>query len=67
MNWIHLQCRMQKLPPLVELRAFDPAARHLSFKKAAAELGVTPLRSVTRSDRSSAIAGAPYFTRGRDP
>jgi LysR family glycine cleavage system transcriptional activator len=33
---------MQKLPPLVELRSFDAAARHLSFKKAAAELGVTP-------------------------
>ena len=33
---------MNKLPPLVELRAFDAAARHLSFKKAAAELGVTP-------------------------
>jgi LysR family glycine cleavage system transcriptional activator len=27
---------------MVELRAFDAAARHLSFKKAAAELGVTP-------------------------
>ena len=33
---------MAKLPPLIELRAFDAAARHLSFKKAAAELGVTP-------------------------
>src|SRR5262245_7454839 len=33
---------MQKLPPLVELREFDAASRHLSFKKAAAELGVTP-------------------------
>jgi LysR family glycine cleavage system transcriptional activator len=33
---------MHKLPPLVELRAFEAAARHLSFKKAAAELGVTP-------------------------
>ena len=33
---------MNKLPPLIELRAFDAAARHLSFKKAAAELGVTP-------------------------
>jgi LysR family transcriptional regulator, glycine cleavage system transcriptional activator len=33
---------MHRLPPLVELRAFDAAARHLSFKKAAAELGVTP-------------------------
>jgi LysR family transcriptional regulator, glycine cleavage system transcriptional activator len=33
---------MQQLPPLSELRVFDAAARHLSFKKAAAELGVTP-------------------------
>src|SRR6185295_6891012 len=33
---------MEKLPPLVELRAFDAAARHLSFKVAAAELRVTP-------------------------
>jgi LysR family glycine cleavage system transcriptional activator len=33
---------MNKLPPLVELRAFEVAARHLSFRKAAAELGVTP-------------------------
>ena len=33
---------MTKLPPLIELRAFDAAARHLSFKEAAAELGVTP-------------------------
>lgn len=33
---------MHRLPPLIELRAFEAAARHLSFKKAAAELGVTP-------------------------
>src|SRR3954471_1833630 len=33
---------MDRLPPLIELRAFEAAARHLSFKKAAAELGVTP-------------------------
>jgi LysR family transcriptional regulator, glycine cleavage system transcriptional activator len=33
---------MSKLPPLIELRAFDAAARHMSFKKAATELGVTP-------------------------
>jgi LysR family glycine cleavage system transcriptional activator len=33
---------MEKLPPLIELRAFDAAARHLSFRKAATELGVTP-------------------------
>jgi LysR family transcriptional regulator, glycine cleavage system transcriptional activator len=41
-NRFHLQSGMNKLPPLIELRAFDAAARHLSFKKAAAELGVTP-------------------------
>jgi LysR family transcriptional regulator, glycine cleavage system transcriptional activator len=33
---------MRKLPPLTELRAFEAAARLLSFKHAAAELGVTP-------------------------
>jgi LysR family glycine cleavage system transcriptional activator len=33
---------MRKLPPLAELRAFDAAARHLSFKGAAEELSVTP-------------------------
>lgn len=33
---------MRRLPPLTELRAFEAAARQLSFKSAAAELGVTP-------------------------
>jgi LysR family transcriptional regulator, glycine cleavage system transcriptional activator len=33
---------MLNLPPLTELRAFEAAARHLSFKAAATELGVTP-------------------------
>jgi LysR family glycine cleavage system transcriptional activator len=32
----------QRLPPLNSLRAFEAAARHLSFKKAAEELKVTP-------------------------
>ncbi len=32
----------RKLPPLNALRAFEAAARHLSFSKAAEELGVTP-------------------------
>ena len=31
-----------RLPPLNSLRAFEAAARHLSFKKAAEELAVTP-------------------------
>ena len=30
-----------RLPPLVALRAFEAAARHLSFTRAAQELGVT--------------------------
>lgn len=33
---------MRKLPPLAQLRAFEAAARHMSFKKAAEELAVTP-------------------------
>jgi len=33
---------MPKLPPLTELRAFEAAARHMSFKLAAVELFVTP-------------------------
>lgn len=31
-----------RLPPLTALRAFDAAARHMSFQNAAAELNVTP-------------------------
>lgn len=33
---------MRRLPPLPALRAFEAAARHMSFKRAASELGVTP-------------------------
>ena len=33
---------VERLPPLTALRAFDAAARHMSFAKAAAELFVTP-------------------------
>ncbi len=33
---------MRRLPPLSALRAFEAAARHLSFKAGADELGVTP-------------------------
>lgn len=32
---------MHELPPLIELRAFDAAARHMSFTKAASELCVS--------------------------
>ena len=33
---------MRRLPPLTALRAFEAAARHLSFSRAADELGLTP-------------------------
>ena len=33
---------MRKLPPLTALRAFEAAARHLSFKAAADEVSLTP-------------------------
>jgi LysR family glycine cleavage system transcriptional activator len=33
---------VHSLPPLIELRAFEAVARHLSFSRAASELGVTP-------------------------
>src|SRR5262247_2092596 len=41
MNFIY-SGSMRKLPLLIELRAFEAAARHMSFKQAANELGVTP-------------------------
>ena len=34
--------RNRKLPPLGALRAFEAAARHLSFRRGADELAVTP-------------------------
>ena len=33
---------MRNLPPLIQLRAFEASARHLSFKRAADELHVSP-------------------------
>jgi LysR family transcriptional regulator, glycine cleavage system transcriptional activator len=36
-----MACKMRKLPPLNAVRAFEVAARHVSFTKAAAELHVT--------------------------
>ena len=32
---------LQQLPPLTAVRAFEAVARHLSFTKAAGELGMT--------------------------
>ncbi|MGQ9369508.1 transcriptional regulator GcvA [Azospirillum sp. ST 5-10] len=53
-----------RLPPLSTLRVFEAAARHLSFKDAAEELGLTP-SAVSRSVLVlEEWLGTPLFTRG---
>jgi LysR family glycine cleavage system transcriptional activator len=58
---------MQKLPPLAELRAFEAAARCLSFKLAAAELGVTPTAVSHQIRLLEAYCGQPLFRRQPRP
>lgn len=58
---------MRALPPLPGLRAFEAAARHLSFKAAAAELGVTPT-AISHQIRSlERYCGQPLFRREPRP
>ena len=58
---------MNKLPPLIELRAFDAAARHLSFKQAAAELGVTPTAISHQIRQLERYCGRALFRRRPRP
>jgi LysR family transcriptional regulator, glycine cleavage system transcriptional activator len=58
---------MHKLPQLSELRAFEAAARHLSFKKAAAELGVTPTAISHQIKLLEEYCGRPLFRRRPRP
>jgi len=58
---------MKKLPPLIELRAFDAAARHLSFKKAASELGVTPTAISHQIRQLERYCGRALFRRRPRP
>jgi len=58
---------MRKLPPLAELRAFEVAARCLSFKLAAAELGVTPTAVSHQIKLLEAYCGQPLFRRQPRP
>ena len=51
------------LPPLNALRAFDAAARHMSFAKAAEELTVTPSALSIQIKNLEAHLGAPVFRR----
>ena len=52
-----------KLPPLPALRAFAVAARHLSFKAAAAELHVTPGAISQQIKSLEQSLGTPLFVR----
>src|SRR5262245_44073918 len=58
---------MWKLPPLIELRAFEAAARHMSFKQAAAELGVTPTAVSHQIRLLERYCGHPLFRRRPRP
>ncbi|MBI1777796.1 MAG: transcriptional regulator GcvA [Proteobacteria bacterium] len=53
----------RRLPPLNALRAFEAAARHLSFVKAANELHVTPAAIGHQVRQLEAILGTPLFRR----
>ncbi|SDH18211.1 LysR substrate-binding domain-containing protein [Propionivibrio dicarboxylicus] len=52
-----------RLPPLSTLRTFEAAARHLSFKKAADELAVTPSAVSQQIKKLEAWLGADLFLR----
>lgn len=53
----------RRLPPLNSLRAFEAAARHLSFKKAADELHVTPAAISQQIRALEDHCGVPLFHR----
>lgn len=52
-----------RLPPLTALRAFEAAARNMSFQKAAAELNVTPAALSFQIKSLEEHLGAPLFRR----
>ena len=52
-----------RLPPLTALRAFDAAARHMSFAQAAAELNVTPAALSFQIKSLEDHLGQPLFHR----
>lgn len=54
----------RRLPPLTALRAFESAARHLSFKHAANELALTPAAISHQIRQLEDHLGVPLFVRG---
>ena len=55
--------RARRLPPLSSLRAFEAAAAHLSFQRAAAELSVTPTAISHQVRGLESSLGQPLFRR----
>jgi LysR family glycine cleavage system transcriptional activator len=53
----------RRLPPLNALRAFESAARHLNFSRAADELSVTPGAVSQQIQNLEDYVGAPLFRR----
>jgi LysR family glycine cleavage system transcriptional activator len=53
----------RRLPPLNALRAFEAAARHLNFSRAADELSVTPGAVSQQIQNLEDYVGAPLFRR----
>lgn len=60
-----LSVMARSLPPLSALRAFEAAARHLSFTRAAEELGMTQAAVSYQVKVLEERVGAPLFLRGR--
>ena len=58
---------MRRLPPLHTLRAFEAAARHLSFQDAAAELHVTPTAISHQVRLLEGVCGHQLFRRRPRP
>ncbi len=58
---------MRRLPPLHGLRAFEAAARHLHFSKAADELGLTPTAISHQVRQLEDILGVTLFRRHPRP
>ncbi|MCG6904574.1 MAG: transcriptional regulator GcvA [Rhodobacter sp.] len=54
---------VDRLPPLTALRAFEAAARHMSFARAAAELNVTPAALSFQIKSLEEHLGQPLFRR----
>lgn len=58
---------MRQLPPLIELRAFEAVARHMSFQKAALELCVSPTAISHQIHLLERYCGSALFRRKPRP